>query len=239
MRYLLFLLWLSGAAAWAQTPIVPPQQSVASVTSNATLDASQYNVYRVGNAANDVILTIDVAKMMINQTLLIKRDVALSSGTITLVTSNSATNLIQNADGTLVSSTTVPSWANGGMVQYFWTGTNLELVSSSPRKNATVTIVNAAASGAITVDCSQSSKIILLYTLTGNVTLTFTNVTPGVELYIREKQGGAGGFAITLPSSVTFPGGAAIDRGTAAGSVTTFSLFAANATEIDGYYTKF
>lgn len=59
-----------------------------------------------------------------------------------------------------------------------------------------------SASGIINIDWSIYDEVRL--TLAGNVTLSFTNATDGQKCVLKIKQGGSGGYSLTLPSSVRY-----------------------------------
>jgi hypothetical protein len=88
--------------------------------------------------------------------------------------------------------------------------------------NCTVNLGNLATSA--TISLSGCANTTAYGTLTGNTTLTITDIAPGKYLELELVQGGAGSFTATFPASVRFPGGAAIDWNTTAGTFNTFYL---------------
>ncbi|CCH02023.1 hypothetical protein FAES_4023 [Fibrella aestuarina BUZ 2] len=100
-------------------------------------------------------------------------------------------------------------------------------------------VVSASAvSGTYTIDCSLRDNQTHYLTLTGNATLSLTNMVAGKNIYLRVVQGGVGSFTLAFPGSVTFPGAAAIDWNTTPGTVNTFSLNCYSSAGADGWYTK-
>ncbi|MEZ0484292.1 hypothetical protein [Fibrella aquatica] len=101
-----------------------------------------------------------------------------------------------------------------------------------------IVLTNANVSTAYGIDMSLCDNLFVYITLTGNTTLTLTNVAAGRCVYLRVVQGGAGNFTLTFPASVTFPGSAAVDWHTTAGKVNVFALVAASPTIVDATYYK-
>ena len=91
---------------------------------------------------------------------------------------------------------------------------------------ATETVVaNGAATGAVALDLSLANVFEL--TLTGNVTLSFTNPPPPGEMQtvtIIARQDATGGRTITFPASIRWPADAAPAVGTTAGHRAVFVL---------------
>lgn len=83
----------------------------------------------------------------------------------------------------------------------------------------------AAATGAVTVDTSE--RAVHQLTLTGNVTLTFSN-WPSTGLHgaivLRVIQDGTGSRTITWPAGIDWPGGTAQAPASAAASITDYVI---------------
>ncbi|CCH02026.1 hypothetical protein FAES_4026 [Fibrella aestuarina BUZ 2] len=96
---------------------------------------------------------------------------------------------------------------------------------------------NTNVSGSLTIDASLYRDVFI--TLTGNVTsFSIINMTMGQSVYLRAEQGGTGGYTITFPTTLRFPGGADVDWHTTAGNANTFSFMPYSTTNADAFYTK-
>ncbi|GAB3975728.1 hypothetical protein GCM10028806_33940 [Spirosoma terrae] len=105
-------------------------------------------------------------------------------------------------------------------------------------RGSNLTTTNTSVATTYTIDMSLSDNVYHYITITGNTTITLTNYTAGKHLYLRVKQGGAGGYTLTLPAAIRFPGGATVDLNTAVDGVTVFDIVASSTTELDGFYSK-
>jgi hypothetical protein len=65
--------------------------------------------------------------------------------------------------------------------------------------------VDTNASGSYTIDTSMYDEFQL--TMTGNVTLSFSNPLPGDSFIVKLRQDGVGGRTVTLPASVRYNAG--------------------------------
>ena len=133
-------------------------------------------------------------------------------------------------------------------------GTSLELVAGSLRRKALTGQVTAAAAssattlaGAAMADDGNSGTTKTIdwaslpvgrheLTLTGNVTLTLNNPVDG-GVYALVIKTGAGGFTVTWPASVKWPGGTAPTITTTASKVDLVTLIWDNAA--GKYYGSF
>ena len=85
---------------------------------------------------------------------------------------------------------------------------------------------NAAATGAVDIDLTDGNNHQI--TLTGNITLTFSNPVAAIEmspLTLLIIQDGTGGHAITWPASVQWAGGTAPTLTTTLDTVSILTFF--------------
>lgn len=87
---------------------------------------------------------------------------------------------------------------------------------------------NATATGAVSVDAGVSNQHEL--TLTGNVTITVSNLSAGRRLFLTLKQDGTGSRTIAFSNTILWPGGTTPTWTTTAGKTDVVSL----ACESDG-----
>jgi hypothetical protein len=107
-------------------------------------------------------------------------------------------------------------------------------------KQYSVTLNNAGnSSTALTVDFNSSN--VQLITLTGNVTLTFSNPLSGGRYVLLLKQDATGSRTVTWPSSVLWPGGTAptLTTGAAKVDVITFVYDSVNSKYYGGFSTNY
>lgn len=90
-----------------------------------------------------------------------------------------------------------------------------------------------------TIDWSDLTKgKIRTITITGDITLAFSNVTVGQVLFIRVIQGAGGSHLLTWPT-IKWPGGAAPTLTTTAGAIDAFMIVCTATDTYDGYHAGF
>ncbi len=95
------------------------------------------------------------------------------------------------------------------------------------------------ASPTTTIDWSDKTKgKIREITLTGDITLAFSNVTVGQAILIRVIQGAGGSHLLTWPT-IKWPGGAAPTLTTTAGAIDAFLILCTAASTYEGYHAGF
>jgi hypothetical protein len=124
------------------------------------------------------------------------------------------TNQIAITDGgpnSTVTLSTPQDLHTGAVVQFARTGLATSADASAKLVIAgqyfSPEVVDTMASGAATINWDTGTEHIL--TLTGNVTLTFSNPKSGGRYVLLVKQDGTGGRTVTWPSVVRWPGGTA------------------------------
>lgn len=109
-----------------------------------------------------------------------------------------------------------------------WTESNGEFATTAFGGNWAAQ-TNTATTGTFFV--APQLATCFFYTLTGNLTISTTNVRPWITSNSRAarliyiiKQGGSGGYSVTWPGSISWPGGAAPVISTAVGDADVFEL---------------
>jgi len=177
---------------------------------NASVISGTYGGTGVNNGSNTITLAGNFATSGANS--------------LTLTTTG-ATNVTLPTTGTLVNTavTSLSSLATVGTVTNGTWSSNLQ--------NYTETNVTSSQSTTYAIDVSAGNVHSL--TLTGNVTLSFTNVPAtanrAVSITLFLIQDGTGGWTVTWPGSVIFPGGTTPTLTTTANRVDMIVLTTTNA----------
>jgi hypothetical protein len=171
-------------------------------------------VTAVGADTYTANLTPALAAYQTNSYVLIKFTTANSGAAATLSLNGLVAKSIIKKGGVALGLGDIPSNFVGLL---FYDGTNFNLMNPVPGNGTTLnsykegTATNAAATGAINLDCSKANNFDL--TLTGNLTPSFTNVPAdtGVAFSITLKitQDATGSRTITWPAAVKWPSGVA------------------------------
>ncbi len=114
------------ADQWQSLPAVkavavPPQYAGAS----ATLDMSNTDCIEIGNGSTNITLQLDVSTLVNGGEYTFKRYDNSSSGTITIQSSNSSLNLIQNEGGVFLNSYQLPTTSGQRQVRFKFNGSHL------------------------------------------------------------------------------------------------------------------
>lgn len=92
---------------------------------------------------------------------------------------------------------------------YYWNGSTWSILNTQATISDAITTLGGI--GTLTMDLSSGVRN-YTFTMTGNVTLAFSNIPPGVqtEVAIESIQDGVGGWTITFPVGTRWPSGTPI-----------------------------
>jgi hypothetical protein len=103
-------------------------------------------------------------------------------------------------------------------------------------KRQAVTPITLTYASTVTINLASSNSFIL--TLTGNVTLAFSNIVAGTSGWIDLIQDGTGSRTLTLPASCKRPGGAALTLTTTANAKDKLFYSSSDGTTLDVVLNK-